>query len=171
MSWSWSTRPQGKSKKMHLQPLYKFLSRKRLLSPNQKSEEASGITAFVMLNHSSMPHMAAHRLLCKGLWRRGENLRSRNPSPAVMTHCLYQTPAHSPSGITVNTAWAALYRARGKVDSRVLEGFCVSVLPLAHLNPEQDTQQTLKYILIALQTGQLGKTAVHLKGDQANIYT
>lgn len=125
MSWSWSTRPQGKSKKMHLQPLYKFLSRKRLLSPNQKSEEASGITAFVMLNHSSMPHMAAHRLLCKGLWRRGENLRSRNPSPAVMTHCLYQTPAHSPSGITVNTAWAALYRARGKVDSRVLEGLCV----------------------------------------------
>lgn len=90
-------------------------------------------SAFVILNHSSVSHMPAHRLSCEGLWRRGETLLSRNPHPAVMISCRYQTPAHSPYSIMVNPAQAALYQVRTNVESRLPD---VSVHPSHSQQPQ-----------------------------------
>lgn len=127
-------------------------------------------SAFVILNHSSMSQMPAHRLSCEGLWKRGETLLSRNPYPAVIISCRHQTLAHSPYSIMANLAQAALYQVRTNVDSRLLD---VSMHPSCPQKPQPREGHTVhtKILSGVQKKGQPVKPALHLKGDQANTYT
>lgn len=93
--------------------------------------EAVGITDVVILNHSTTSHLSAHRYHQETV-EKGETLLSRNTNPAVMLHCLYQIPAHSPSGV-VNPTRADFDQGRGNVEITRLEGYHA-------LSPAQEPQ-------------------------------